>query len=111
MNVLIRAEALSSFAECILAALHVPESKARLVAESLVESNLRGVDSHGVQLLPYYVEQMESGDMSHTADGHVISEMGACLLYDAENGIGQPVAEACCGHGVRIAKEHGMSMV
>jgi LDH2 family malate/lactate/ureidoglycolate dehydrogenase len=110
-NVLIHAEALSNFAEAILKAIHVPESKARLVAISLVESNLRGVDSHGVQLLPYYVEQMESGDMSKIADGHVISETGACLLYDAENGMGQPVAEACCAHGVRIAKEQGMSMV
>jgi LDH2 family malate/lactate/ureidoglycolate dehydrogenase len=111
MNVLIRAEALSSFAERILAALNVPERKARLVAESLVEANLRGVDSHGLQLLPYYVEQMEAGDMSKIADGRVISEFGACLLYDGENGIGQPVAETCCAHGVRIAKQQGMSMV
>jgi len=111
MNVLIRAEALSSFAECILAALHVPESKARLVASSLVEANLRGVDSHGVQLLPYYVEQLEAGDMSRTADGHVISEIGACLLYDGENGMGQQVAETCCAQGVRIARQQGLSMV
>lgn len=110
-DVLIQAEALSRFAEAILAAVNVPGRKARLVAESLVEANLRGVDSHGLQLLPYYVEQMEAGDMSRTADGHVIAEMGACLLYDGENGIGQPVAETCCAHGVRIAKQHGMSMV
>src|SRR6266849_7615268 len=111
MSVLIRAEALSSFAESILAALNVPERKARLVASSLVESNLRGVDSHGVQLLPYYVEQMEAGDMSRTAAGRVISELGSCLLYDGENGIGQAIAEVCCAHGVRIAKQQGMSMV
>lgn len=110
-NVLIHAEALSSFAQAILEGLNVPERKARLVAASLVESNLRGVDSHGVQLLPYYVEQMEAGDMSKTADGHVISELGACLLYDGENGMGQPIAETCCAHGVRIAKEQGLSMV
>jgi LDH2 family malate/lactate/ureidoglycolate dehydrogenase len=111
MNVLIRAEALSRFAESILAALNVPERKARLVASSLVEANLRGVDSHGIQLLPYYVEQMEAGDLSRVADGHVISEIGSCLLYDGENGIGQGVAETCCAHGVRIAREQGLSMV
>src|SRR5438093_12267126 len=110
-NVLIRAEALSGFAQAILEAAGVPERKARLVAISLVEANLRGVDSHGMQLLPYYVEQLESGDMSRTADGRVISEIGSCLLYDGENGIGQPIAEACCAHGVRIAKQQGMSMV
>jgi LDH2 family malate/lactate/ureidoglycolate dehydrogenase len=110
-NVLIPAEVLSGFAQAILDALGVPEHKARLVATSLVESNLRGVDSHGLQLLPYYVEQMEAGDMSKIADGHVISEIGSCLLYDGENGMGQPIAETCCGHGVRIAKQQGMSMV
>ena len=99
MNVLIRAEALCSFAECILAALHVHESKARLVASSLVEANLRGVDSHGIQLLPYYVEQLEAGDMSKTAAGRVVSEIGPCVVYDGENGIGQPIAETCCAHG------------
>src|SRR5436190_11818063 len=110
-DVLIRAEVLSRFAEAILAALDVPERKARLVATSLVEANLRGVDSHGVQLLPYYVEQIEAGDMNPAAEGRVISESGACLLYDGENGIGQGVAEACCEQGVRIARQQGVSMV
>ena len=111
MNVLIRAEALSGFGEAILKAVNVPESTARLVATSLVAANLRGVDSHGMQLLPFYVEQLEAGDMSKTAGGRVVSELGSCLLYDAENGIGQAVAETCCAHGVRIAREQGMSMV
>jgi LDH2 family malate/lactate/ureidoglycolate dehydrogenase len=110
-NVLIQAEALSSFCEAILKAADVPDSTARLVATSLVTSNLRGVDSHGVQLLPYYVEQLEAGDMSKTDRGHVIAELGSCLLYDGENGIGQAIAEACCEHGVRIARQQGLSMV
>src|SRR5262245_12938397 len=108
---LIRAETLSAFVESILRAAKVRESKASLVATSLVEANLRGVDSHGVQLLPFYIEQLEAGDMSRTADGHVISEIGSCLLYDGENGIGQGIASLCCVHGVRLAKQHGLSMV
>ena len=102
---------MSNFAEAILKAVTVSERKARLVADSLVAANLRGVDSHGVQLLPYYVEQIEAGDLNPAADGHTISETGSCLLYNAENGIGQAVAETCCDHGIRIAREHGMSMV
>src|SRR5438067_2135500 len=103
-NVLIQAEALSGFCEAILKAAGVPDSTANLVATSLVTSNLRGVDSHGVQLLPFYVEQLEAGDMSKMARGHVIAELSSCLLYDGENGIGQAIAESCCEHGVRIAK-------
>jgi LDH2 family malate/lactate/ureidoglycolate dehydrogenase len=102
---------LSSFAESILRALDVSDRKARLVATTLVAANLRGVDSHGVQMLPYYIEQLEAGDMSKTADGRVISEIGSSLVYDGENGIGQSIAETCCAHGIRIARQHGMSMV
>jgi LDH2 family malate/lactate/ureidoglycolate dehydrogenase len=108
---MIRFEELTSFCESILRAVHVPEHKARLVATSLVASNLRGVDSHGVQMLPFYVEQLEAGDMSWIADGRVISEVGPTLVYDGENGIGQSIAETCCGHGIRIAKQYGLSMV
>ena len=64
-----------------------------------------------MQLLPYYIEQIEAGDLDPAAEGRVISEAGSCLLYDAENGIGQGVAETCCEHGIRIARKHGMSMV
>ena len=74
---MIRFDELSSFAESILRAVNVPEHKASLVATSLVAANLRGVDSHGVQMLPYYVEQLEAGDMSKTADGRVIP----CSLF------------------------------
>jgi LDH2 family malate/lactate/ureidoglycolate dehydrogenase len=110
-SVLIDANALSDFAASILEGAGVSESKARLVATSLVAANLRGVDSHGVQLLPFYIERLETGDIDKTADGHVISESGVCLLYDAENGLGAPVSEIACRHGVRIAKEQGLSIV
>ena len=110
-ELLIPADSLTDFAARLLDAVRVSPAKARLVAESLVAADLRGVDSHGVQLLPYYIEQLEWGDMDRAADGCVISENGACLLYDGQNGIGQPVAEICCGHAVRIASGHGLGMV
>lgn len=109
-DITIAARALSDFCETILRKAGVPAATAALTAESLVVSNLRGVDSHGVQLLPYYVKQILGGDLNPAATGRVISENGCCLLYDGENGIGQGVAEICCGHAIRIAKAHGMGM-
>ena len=101
----------SAFAEAILTALEVGPETARLVAESLVAANLRGVDSHGLQLLPFYIEQIEAGDLDPHAEGHVISESGSCLLYSGDNGIGQRIASICCDHAVRLAGEHGTAMV
>src|SRR5690242_20395407 len=110
-DVLIPAADLTAFSASLLDAVGVSAAKSKLVAESLVAANLRGVDSHGVQLLPYYIEQLEWGDMDARADGRVISETGACLLYDGQNGIGQPIAETCCAHAVRIARANGVGVV
>jgi LDH2 family malate/lactate/ureidoglycolate dehydrogenase len=110
-DILVSAAELTLFAARLLDAIGVPPAKSRLVAESLVASNLRGVDSHGLQLLPYYIEQIEFGDMDAKADGCVISESGSCLHYDGQNGIGQAIAETCCAHAVRIAADSGMGMV
>jgi LDH2 family malate/lactate/ureidoglycolate dehydrogenase len=108
---IISAEDLTGWAAGLLEAATFPRATAHLVAESLVAANLRGVDSHGVQLLPYYVEQVERGDMDAGAEGRVVSESGACLLYDGANGAGQQIASVCCGHAVRLAHKHGISIV
>ena len=75
---LISAPQLTRFVEEILRAADVPAHKASVTAESLIASNLRGVDSHGVQLLPFYIDQLLAGEMDPAADGRVISESG-CL--------------------------------
>lgn len=108
---LISASTLRQFAEEILLAAGVPPHKAALVATTLVATNLRGVDSHGIQLLTFYVDQLLAGELDAQTDGRVVSENGSCLLYDGQNGIGQWVAEVCCGHAVRIARAQGMAMV
>jgi LDH2 family malate/lactate/ureidoglycolate dehydrogenase len=64
-----------------------------------------------VQLLPFYIDQLLAGEMDPQTDGEVISEQGACLLFDGHNGLGQWIAEICCGHAVRIARELGMAIV
>ncbi len=105
------AEALTRFAEEILLAAGVPAHKASLTAESLVASNLRGVDTHGIQLLPFYIDQLLAGEMDARADGRVISESGACIVFDAQNAMGQWVADTCCRHAIRLASENGLGMV
>jgi LDH2 family malate/lactate/ureidoglycolate dehydrogenase len=102
---------LAAFARSILEAVRVPAPSAALVAESLVAANLRGVDSHGVHLLPWYVEQIREGNVNVTTSGHVASESGACMVYDAEDGLGAVISDQCCDHAVRLARAHGLGMV
>lgn len=94
-----------------LAVARVPLEAAELTSSSLVAANLRGVDSHGVGLLPVYVEQLQSGDMDATATGRVLSENGASLLFDSQNGVGQVSAAQCSDHAVRLSREFGLGFV
>lgn len=102
---------LSRFAEDILQGAGVPRHKAEVTVANLISSNLRGVDSHGMQLVPFYVDQLLAGEMDPETDGQIISELGACLHFDGENGVGQWIAEICCGHATRLAREHGVGLV
>lgn len=110
-DILVPAGELRSFAARLLDAIGVPSAKSQLVAESLVAASLRGVDSHGLQLLPFYMGQIESGDMDAITDGRVLSENGSCLHYDGQNGIGQVISNICCSHAIRMARASGVGMV
>lgn len=105
------AEPLEEFADALLRAAGVPPPSARLTARSLVAANLRAVDSHGLHLLLFYLDQLEKGEVDAVGEGRVLSETGGCLLYDGENALGQVVADRCTDHGVRLTREHGLSLV
>src|SRR5580692_1805655 len=108
---LIAAAELTRFVEAILRAGSVPPHKASIAAAALVGSNLRGVDSHGVLLVPRYIDKLRSGEIDAQADGRVLSESAACMLFDGENGIGQWISERCCGHAIRLAQANGLGIV
>src|SRR5690242_4078515 len=101
----ISANSLKLFTGKILIAAGVPPSAAELISDSLVSANLRGVDSHGVQLLPLYIQQIEQGNLDPQAKGHVVFSEGASLLFDAECAFGQVAAAQACDHAVRLADE------
>jgi LDH2 family malate/lactate/ureidoglycolate dehydrogenase len=81
------------------------------MAECLVRTNLRAVDSHGVQLLPHYVAQIERGEIDLAARGQVLRETGCAMVFDGQHGLGQVTSPICCDHAVRLARQHGIGMV
>ncbi|MBM3813106.1 MAG: Ldh family oxidoreductase [Acidimicrobiia bacterium] len=110
-HILVQDAVLRDFVFQIARAGGIGEAAASLLADSLVAANLRGVDSHGVQLLPFYMDQVDGGRVDPAAVGRVISESGTVMLYDGMNGLGQVIAETCCSHAVRLAREHGTGFV
>lgn len=105
------AEPLRVFCRQLLQATGAPEPYARIVSDSLVAANLRGVDSHGIQMLVTYIQQARAGGINLPAAGRVVHEAGVCLRYDGQNGLGQVVADRCTDHSIRIAQALGVSVV
>lgn len=104
------AESLRAFIRQLLQALGTAEAHAGVVADSLVAANLRGVDSHGIQMLVTYIQQLRAGGINVPAAGHVAREDGVCLTYHGENGLGQVVADRCTDHAIRIARQLGVAV-
>ncbi|SDS49391.1 Ldh family oxidoreductase [Opitutus sp. GAS368] len=111
LTVLRSAESLRVLCRQLLQALGAAEPHAGIVADSLVAANLRGVDSHGIQMLTTYIQQLRAGGINVPAAGHVVREDGVCLRYDGENGLGQVVADRCTDHAIRIARNLGVAVV
>jgi LDH2 family malate/lactate/ureidoglycolate dehydrogenase len=105
------AESLRRFCRQLLMALGTAEAHAQVVGDSFVAAKARGVDSHGIQMLLVYIQQLRAGGINVPASGHVVSENGAFLRYDGENALGQVVADRCTDHAIRIARTHGISIV
>jgi len=110
-GITVTAATLEDFGTRLLAAAGVPGGNAALVARTLVAANLRGIDSHGVHLLSYYLKQLAASQLRPSEEGVVISESGSCLVYDGRNGLGQITAQHCCGHVTRLAARHGAAVV
>lgn len=71
----------------------LPEPDARIVADSLVDADLRGVSSHGVLRMETYLQRLNNRVMNPTPQLKTISETAATAVLDGDNGFGQVVSQ------------------
>lgn len=85
-----------------------PEN-ARQVATDLVEANLQGHDSHGMQLVPRYVENTEKGLITPNAVALQVGGAGSMSVWDGQMGYGQCTGRQVTAAAIEAAREHGMA--
>jgi len=103
-------DALHRWVQELFAALGSEPDEARLVAEHLVGANLAGHDSHGVSMVPVYVEAFESGFLQLNREVLTVLDSGAMLILDGQRGLGQAVAFEAMTRGIDKAREHGIAL-
>ena len=87
------------------------EDEAAIIADHLVEANLKGHDSHGVGMIPSYLRNLHGGKAAANEKGHVVSDSGSFIIYDGARGYGQIVAREATLLGIARAKRDGVAVV
>lgn len=107
----VRAETLTHGVARIFVAAGIPPAAAATVAEDLVAADLEGVASHGVMLVPMYIERIRAGSVSRETLGTIASDRNAAVVIDAGNVLGQLTARQAVDLAASRASEFGMAAV
>ena len=104
-------EVLQNFMTDALKGAGVPEEDAKVVAEVLIESDKRGIDSHGIgRLKPIYIDRLEAGIMKATTKIDTLRDEKAVAVLDGNNGLGHVVSKKAMGLAIEKAREFGIGM-
>ena len=82
-------------------------AEAEQVADNLVLANLSGHDSHGVGMVPRYVDAVAEGGLVPNAAVKVNLDAGSLMAMDGQRGYGQIVGVQAMERGIARARETG----
>lgn len=105
------APALRKLAEALLAKVGAPADHAALVARALIDADIEGLGSHGLMLLPMYIERIEKGSVDAAAKGEIVVDADTRVTIDAANALGQVTAERASELAIERAGAHGLAAI
>ena len=95
-----------------LEAAGVPQQDAKIIADVLIESDKRGIDSHGIgRLKPIYIDRIQAGILNPVTKISVLKDDKTAAVFDAHNGMGHVASYKAMQTAIAKAKEYGMGMV
>ncbi|WP_222597434.1 3-dehydro-L-gulonate 2-dehydrogenase [Hyunsoonleella aquatilis] len=87
------------------------EENARLIAETHTESTLIGVNSHGINRVPLFIEYIEKGIINVNAQAKKAEAFGSIERWDGNFGSGVVNAITCTNRATELAKKYGIGLV
>ena len=104
-------QVLKIFASDCYQAMGVKPEAADLVADTLVQADLWGHQSHGIMRLFWYAARLRSGAMNGNAVPVEDGGFGAIATMDGQRGMGQVVARAAMTKAIALSTAHGIGAV
>ncbi|MCC6535120.1 MAG: Ldh family oxidoreductase [Burkholderiales bacterium] len=102
---------LLEFATAVYARAGMPLDDARLIADTLVQADLWGHQSHGVLRLGWYLDRLRNGVMRAVPRIEQLVDAGAIGLIDGHDSAGQVVTMHAARQAIRRSKAHGVGVV
>ena len=107
----VKPEQLRNVAKEILKGFHATDEECRLVAESLVRADMRGIDTHGVHFLTLLANRVDAGMIKIPTRLEVLKDEGATALIDGGDGLGQVAGHRAMEMSIQKAREFGIGTV
>jgi len=107
----ISASNLAVFVARAFVAVGLPKADAQILADLMVEADLRGSDTHGVIRLPLYVRRLRAGGINAKPNIRVISDRASVALIDGDNGMGHLVMRRAAELAIEKANATGIGWV
>lgn len=104
-------EKVYNFIQEVFIKMRVPKEEARICADILIESDLRGIESHGVGRLKMYYDRIKSGVQKPVTKIDVISDDHATAAWDGNHGMGHVIAYKAMQKAIEKAKKYGIGSV
>jgi len=90
----------------------IPREDAEICADVLLESDKRGIESHGVnRFKPIYLDRIRDGIQNPVTNFEIIKETPTTAVVDGHDGMGQVIGYKAMKMAINKAKEYGMGMV
>ena len=102
---------LRTFASDVFQRAGLSGEHADVVADTLVDANLRGIDTHGVVRLEPYIERLEEGGLNPDPDLSITRSGAGAAILDADGGPGQIGALRAMEEAIDLAGDAGSAFV
>jgi L-2-hydroxycarboxylate dehydrogenase (NAD+) len=96
------------FMVAVFQALGTPPEDARICADVLISSDLRGIESHGIGRLKYYYDRIKAGVQSTKTEIEVIRETETTAVIDGHHGMGHVIAYRAMQMAIKKARHYGL---
>lgn len=111
-NVIVPWDTIIPFITDAFEASGIPREEAEICTDVLLESDRRGIESHGVnRFKPIYYDRIKAGIQFPTTKFEIVKKTPTTAVVDGHDGMGQVIGYKAMAMAIDMAKEYGMGMV